>query len=337
MSDTDVVGDAAEGVSGFLSQQWGPLPVWGWGVAMAGGLGVGYLVLTNFGDVGGGGESDRPQRRGRRPVATEGALAAPGAGGTTGQVDARTGFTTNSQWHREALDWLVDDRGSDPVAADTALSRYLSGQALTEQGANLIGAALTEFGRPPQGAPTIRRREPDGGSEETDPTPPPEDGGPPAPPDDGGGSGGDVSGPFESVARRWDAGNVNPGLLTQSGHRWVADVLRWAGTPEGLARSRELGVAEDPIRWQQVAQQAASAAAGQGRVGDSGSACARARAASPAADAAVQAVGCPPTDLSPLEPDRSVLDLPESNTSGLARHQAREELSRVQEIDQGAE
>lgn len=166
-----------EGVDlGFLGEQLGPLPVWAWGVAVVGGLGIGYVVNTRMADSGGGGgEPDQDQDRGGpagRPMgATPGAIFAPGPGGQRQQIERE--LSTNPEWHSAALDYLIDQHGADPTTADQALSRYLGGQALTETHAGLVGKSLGEFGRPPDGAPSLKRK-PDESTSPPDPEPDPD-------------------------------------------------------------------------------------------------------------------------------------------------------------------
>lgn len=133
-----------------LNKQVGPLPLWGWGVALAGGLGLAFLGRRALSSSS---SSDTPA-----PPSVDPGLPASdprGAvvlnGGTL--VDATpAGPTTNDEWRALVTRRLVSE-GMGALATDTALGRYLAGMTLDTQQRNIVDRALALFGPPPDGAP----------------------------------------------------------------------------------------------------------------------------------------------------------------------------------------
>lgn len=178
-------------IGDVLTREVGPLPVWGWGVAVVGGLGVGYVVQRSFQSAttgGGGGDGgDQGAVDPGGPTGdlsgTQGSVGLPGG---PAQRDEPSGPTTNRQWRSFSLTWAMDN-GHDPVDVETALGRYLAGQRVTETGAGIIRGVLRHVGRPPEGAPTLKTGRGDGsGDDSTDPDPDPEPPSTPDPPPGGG-------------------------------------------------------------------------------------------------------------------------------------------------------
>jgi hypothetical protein len=60
------------------------------------------------------------------------------------------GPTTDLQWSTLAANYLLST-GSDPSTIQTALSKYLSGTALSSAEQTIVNAALRQFGSPPEG------------------------------------------------------------------------------------------------------------------------------------------------------------------------------------------
>lgn len=170
----------ADGISETLSKDIGPLPVWGWGVAIAGGLGVGYLVRRQMGgSLSGGdsGEEEPPPEEGRQsgPLgATQGPVRLPGAPGGQGSTTSRPRAATNPEWKRRAVQW-ASEAGFGSLETDIALARYLGGQVLTQEQATIVDSVLSHFGTPPEGAPSAQVRPPGEGQDETTDPPDPED------------------------------------------------------------------------------------------------------------------------------------------------------------------
>lgn len=142
----------------ILTRELGPLPVWGWGVAIVGGVGIG-IVLNR-------------RRSSPTPVAPDteatfmapslSAFPSPGAYGTGGAIGISTGvvptepsgptISNNREWRAAALRSLVS-QGMDSLAVDQALGRYLEGRSLTTAQQAIVAEALRRHGLPPDPAP----------------------------------------------------------------------------------------------------------------------------------------------------------------------------------------
>lgn len=64
------------------------------------------------------------------------------------------GPVTNLQWARLAADSLIA-KGSDPTLVQTALSKFLAGQPLSQAEQSVENLALTMFGSPPEGVTPV--------------------------------------------------------------------------------------------------------------------------------------------------------------------------------------
>lgn len=135
-----------------LGKQAGPLPVGGWIIVVAGGLGIAYFI-----------------NRGQAESATQQPLVDPGVG--TGLIPAGAGFQpeeggqepeqTNQQWGVQALNHLIG-QGHDPATSDNAVRKYLSGEDLTLTENSLINLAILALGAPPDPLPPVNVPEPGG-------------------------------------------------------------------------------------------------------------------------------------------------------------------------------
>ncbi len=130
-----------------FGRQIGPLPLGAWIAVVGGGLGIAWYS----------------RRSGTATVATPGRDTSgdPGVGeGATGfvnaspvSVDSPAGPTTNEEWARNALNYLIG-QGWDANVADSAVRKYLESTQLTLQESAMIRFALVKLGSPPVPLPT---------------------------------------------------------------------------------------------------------------------------------------------------------------------------------------
>ena len=70
-----------------------------------------------------------------------------------------TAPSTNASWAQQVEAYL-QNLGYDPIGVAAAIGKYLTGQTLSQQQADIVRAALGFFGNPPQGAPPISQGPP---------------------------------------------------------------------------------------------------------------------------------------------------------------------------------
>lgn len=125
-----------------LGQKVGPLPLGGWVVVVGAGLGVGYFINRNAGKT----ETPTPTDPGS---GTGGGsflpIAPPEPGETTPE--------TNVSWGVKAKQYLVA-QGIDALVANTAIEKFLSGQALDARESAAVSMALARLGPPPESVAT---------------------------------------------------------------------------------------------------------------------------------------------------------------------------------------
>jgi hypothetical protein len=141
-----------------LGKQVGPLPMGGWLVVIAGGLGVGYVINKNMAKNNAASEDDPTQ------------LTESGTGGGGGQFiytppstgGQDTAPETNATWGTKAKNWLIAPPQSiAPSTADNAIRKYLSGQSLSVSERAIVDLALVRFGVPPDFIPPFEDDEPE--------------------------------------------------------------------------------------------------------------------------------------------------------------------------------
>lgn len=140
-------------ISDTLKQKAGPLPVWAWGVI------VGVIVVAGMYWY-----SSKSASNGSVTDDSE-LLAYPdldggsgdGSGSNTGTVvTGGTGssgaqeFTSSLAWMTYAVAALIKD-GFSPLAVQSALSKYLSGDTLSASEQQIVNIAITRYGMPPFG------------------------------------------------------------------------------------------------------------------------------------------------------------------------------------------
>lgn len=142
-------------MANILAKQVGPLPLGMWGIVVAGGLGIGYVINRNMARS----QSDSAQ------------LTESGVGEGGGQFvydppesgDNDNSPKSNFEWGQRAKQFLIA-KGMNPILVDNTIRKYLQGLPLTLEEQGLVNMALTEFGAPPEYLPPV-----DGNEEEPPP------------------------------------------------------------------------------------------------------------------------------------------------------------------------
>lgn len=144
-----------------LGKQVGPLPLGGWIVVVAGGLGIGYLINRNMAANAATSEENSTAQLSESDVGTGGGqfIYTPPS---TGSGDTQP--ETNQSWGLKVKNWLIA-QNNDPVVADNAVRKYLSGLPLSTVEKALISLALIQFGAPPEDIPVVDQPAPETPSE----------------------------------------------------------------------------------------------------------------------------------------------------------------------------
>lgn len=137
-----------EAVGGALTREVGGLPVVAWGLIAGGGLLLGRRILGG-GGLGGGGGTATPFVD---PNSTGYTATGEPASGGYGAVSSPTSITSNDQWRRAAVDYLISV-GVQGTTAEAAVGRYLAGKA-TAADLAVVDTAIRRIGSPPD-APVI--------------------------------------------------------------------------------------------------------------------------------------------------------------------------------------
>lgn len=159
-----------------LTRKLGPLPVWAWGLGLGVSINVGRWAVEKRKAAGAAvpvAGSDAGTPAGSGPAASGGAGVVPGVGApvagigipnpgawnapadqVAGQPTNAAGPATNAEWQTLVVEALTAD-GYPPLQAETAISKYLAGQAITVREQALVSQAFRHNGRPPEGAPTM--------------------------------------------------------------------------------------------------------------------------------------------------------------------------------------
>lgn len=137
-------------VGDVLKREVGGLPVIAWAGIVGGGIVVGRRLAG--GGLFGGGRTPAPEVTPFIDPNVTGytATGEPASSGQLGGSGSKP--TTNAQWRAAAVDFLVSV-GTNPIAAELAVTRYLSGEALTGTEPAIISTAVRQLGAPPEGVP----------------------------------------------------------------------------------------------------------------------------------------------------------------------------------------
>lgn len=142
----------AEGIPAEFSHKIGPLPAYAWAAAIVGG----YLVFKRSQASTSSAAGSTVPTPTAADAALAGSIVPDTAGGdastqATAQATPSTP-TTNSQWLNAAVTALIAQH-LDPVTAENALNKYLSGLPLTATEHTMVSSAISAIGPPPEGAP----------------------------------------------------------------------------------------------------------------------------------------------------------------------------------------
>lgn len=131
-----------------LGKPIGPLPLGAWIAVVGGGLAIGFYVSRG---------TAKNAAQTTPPIDPDSGV---GTGGGQLVYDPPTNvetptnaITTNDQWAIQAINWLISSQAMNPGIAQTAITKFVTGQNrnLTEQG--MINLALLHFGAPPEAVP----------------------------------------------------------------------------------------------------------------------------------------------------------------------------------------
>lgn len=126
-----------------LGKKIGPLPLGGWVIVVGAGLGVGILINRNAKKA-----TDTPSQVVDPSVGTGGGSFLPINPPDTSTGDALP--ETNQSWGNKAITWLIASQ-IDPVVANSAVNKFLTGMTLSAQESAAIAMALGKYGPPPEG------------------------------------------------------------------------------------------------------------------------------------------------------------------------------------------
>ena len=158
-----------------LGKMVGPLPLGAWVAVVAGGLGFAFYTR-------------RQTATNAAPAVVEDTSAVPGVGtggsgmwtdltppalGSSANQDVAPAITTNDEWGRAAINWLIG-MGYNPATSDSAIRKYLGMESLSASEFALVTAAIGHLGATPQLLPPPIFAPPT-----VQPDPPPEDNTPP--------------------------------------------------------------------------------------------------------------------------------------------------------------
>lgn len=154
-----------------LSKKVGPLPVGVWIAVVGGGLALAYFMNRSNGSAPAGSTGTGDFGSATSGTGTGGssvwAANQPPGSPTTPMI------STNVQWAQAAGNYLIAS-GADPSLVDSAMRKYLFNQPLSQAEQALIGAAIKQFGLPPEPLPPPAgdSAPPQGGGDNTTPPPP---------------------------------------------------------------------------------------------------------------------------------------------------------------------
>lgn len=130
-----------------LSEDYGPLPLWGWIAAGLGGIGLGLVIRRAM------------SKGSAEPRSTVGTVIPVGPV-TTQAGESSNAPIGNGAWRNRAIQ-LAIEKGATATAAESAIGDYLAGVPLTPEQTSILDKVLPEIGQAPEppsrvtpGAPT---------------------------------------------------------------------------------------------------------------------------------------------------------------------------------------
>ncbi len=131
-----------------IEHKAGPLPIWVWGVVLAGGIGL-YLYMRSRSSAASSTDTSSAFLSGAADASgqTSSDLSTSGTVSTY-QTDASN--ETNSTWETQAIA-KANTLGYSPLAVESAIEQYLQGGSLTTQQQSIMDKVLSLLGTAPEG------------------------------------------------------------------------------------------------------------------------------------------------------------------------------------------
>ena len=142
-----------------IQARLGPLPVWAWGLIF-GGAAVAYMYWQNAKDSNGdtvstdSTDSVDTGDLGSSYDAIDGAFTVGTASGSTLSTTTEETTDTNTAWLARAVNYLIGT-GVTPLAAQSALQKYLEGESLSSDETDLVNKAIKSVGQTPEGTSVV--------------------------------------------------------------------------------------------------------------------------------------------------------------------------------------
>lgn len=158
--DTPPKADAAPKAGGAgLRRRVGPLTVGSWVLVVVAGVGLGLLIKRSGffagGAVGGADLDIEPEPVDPGLPGYQAAGPYAGANNSPIVTGGPERPTTNQAWLNLCVTGLSAVRNISPANSQPALMRFLEGVAVTQQQADIVGMAMSDYGPPPEGAPPL--------------------------------------------------------------------------------------------------------------------------------------------------------------------------------------
>lgn len=170
--------EATGGKAPGLDTKIGSFPLGVWLLIAAAGIGVG-LIIRRF--TSGKASATADGEVGAPAVDPWGGFTSQGAANGVVTMNGGTGAgttpepaepETNNSWVRKAVTRL-GTLGYDPAVVDSALRKYVNGEAITPAEQSIVSVAISNMGPPPEEVPSIVVLTPEAPAAPTAPPPPP--------------------------------------------------------------------------------------------------------------------------------------------------------------------
>lgn len=175
MSDTFTTPPAEAPSGKGLTMKVGSFPLYVWFIILGAGIGAGLLIrkLTSGLGAKSSGEVGTPAVDPYAGFTTQGAAYGTiGMNGGTGATAPEPEPETNNSWVRRAVTRLVA-LGFDAATVDSALRKYVNGEALSQSEMGIVSTAIQNLGPPPEEVPSIIITQPEPPTQAPTETPPP--------------------------------------------------------------------------------------------------------------------------------------------------------------------
>lgn len=141
-------------IGAALTRKLGPLPAWAYGVIVVIGVYAYYYFTgkSNGGSVSTTDTGDFGSTDGSLPLGDEGTGSSVVGGSSTAATSGTDTPVDNASWLARSTQYLVGFN-YDALTVTNALTKYLTGDALSFSERALVAQAIARFGVPPEGAP----------------------------------------------------------------------------------------------------------------------------------------------------------------------------------------